>query len=305
MHCDALYFALTVTVTVLVQSADYVQLGMDDVNAIESPLAVTAIKTVTGTECLSASSFTWYERTADLSLSLSPCSVAVCALLVSLSMISGQIFTATIPAQCSDPNSIVDLGGNYQFSFTPQCRENHEPAEACSVFLSTLEESSDKVVLDVDATFTDDCDADLFDVSFGGELTFYSDDSFAVAIDNNSDPFVIGQDTIFGKVTVNIPADPSGETYRFVAVSIENVYVCTAASVLTVDPATGLGGCWSSDGVVDADGPYTVIGSGAVAAYQGTTAYEVSAINEAAFSFLTFGLCLLALSLCVVGVDCI
>merc|ERR1739838_1218913 len=88
-------------VTVLVQSADYVQLGMDDVNAIESPLAVTAIETVTGTECLSASSFT-----------------------------CGQIFTATIPAQCAGPNSTVDLGGNYQFSFTPQCRANHEPVAA-------------------------------------------------------------------------------------------------------------------------------------------------------------------------------
>merc|ERR1712154_717409 len=48
-------------------------------------------------------------------------------------------------------------------------------------------------------------------------------------------------------------------------------------------------GCLSS-GIVDADGPYTVYGNGAVAEYQGSTDYGtvVTANNEAAFSFLTF-----------------
>ena len=224
--------------------------------------------------------------------------------MISLSVISGQIFTATIPAQCSDPNSTIDLGGNYSFSFTPRCRENHEPAEACSVFLSTLTESSGKVVLDVDASFEDDCDADLFAVTFGGALTFYSDDAFAVEADGSS-PFVIGQDTIYGKVSVDIPDDPSGARYQFVDVSIENVYVCTAAQSadIALDSSSGLGGCFSPN--IDADGPYTVIGSGAVAAYQGSTAYEMAANHEAAFSFLTFSLFLLSLFGNVLAVDCI
>jgi len=250
-------------VTVLIQSADYVQLGMDDVAAIDSPdpLAVSQIDSVSGTECLVASSFT-----------------------------CGQIFTATIPAECPDEDSSVDLSGNYQFSFTPECREiDGSPDAACTVFLSTLDDSSGKVVMDLDASFVDQCDVNLFEVAFDGDLTFYSDDAFSAEADG-SDPFVIGQDTIYGKVTVNIPSDPSGATYQFVDVELENVYVCTAADTadLSVDPSTGIGGCLSAE--IDADGPYTVIGSGAVADYEGSTDFQSEATpnNEAMFSFLTF-----------------
>lgn len=61
---------LVVTVTVLIQSADYVQLLMDDlvsISAISAPdgVTVTGIE-VENSECLVASSFTWY------ALSLSP-----------------------------------------------------------------------------------------------------------------------------------------------------------------------------------------------------------------------------------------
>jgi len=89
-------------------------------------------------------------------------------------------------------------------------------------------------------------------------------------------------------VSVDIPDDASGARYQFVAVSIENVYVCTAAESadIALNASTGLGGCFSPN--IDADGPYTVIGSGAVAAYQGSTDYELPANHEAAFSFLTF-----------------
>merc|ERR1711994_1119742 len=136
-----------------------------------------------------------------------------------------------------------------------------------------------------DADFIDQCAVDLFDVSFEGTLSFYSDDQFSVAVDSNSAPFVIGQDTIFGKVTVAM-ATP-GIQYQLSGVTIETVYVCTAASTadLSVDSVTGLGGCLSAD--IDADGPYNVIGAGAVSEYQGT-AMSTTAVNEAAFSFLTF-----------------
>jgi len=209
--------------------------------------------------------------------------------LVASSFTCGQIFTATIPARCPDDaaaTDTVDLSGNYQFAFTPQCRAEHEPAEACNVFMSTLDDTAGKVVLDVSASFQDACDLRLFEVTFGGALTFYSDAALSVVADG-SVPFVIGQDTIYGKVTVNIPADSAGATYQFVDVSIENVYVCTAADGvdLSVDADTGIGGCLSSS--IDADGPYKVYGDGAVVEYEGTT-IDLSANNEAAFSFLTF-----------------
>merc|ERR1711994_787028 len=136
-----------------------------------------------------------------------------------------------------------------------------------------------------DADFIDQCAVDLFDVSFEGTLSFYSDDQFSVAVDSNSAPFVIGQDTIFGKVTVAM-ATP-GIQYQLSGVTIETVYVCTAApgADLTVDSSTGLGGCLSAN--IDADGPYNVIGAGAVSEYLGTTLSATEA-NEARFSFLTF-----------------
>ena len=140
-----------------------------------------------------------------------------------------------------------------------------------------------KVVLDIDASFVDGCDVQLFDVSFGANLTFYTDEALTVEADG-SVPFVIGQDTIYGKVTVGIPDD---EAFDFLAVSIQNVYVCTAADTLAVDSSAGTGGCFSSN--IDADGPYTVIGTGADAQYQGSTDFTVDANDEAAFSFLTFG----------------
>jgi len=98
------------------------------------------------------------------------------------------------------------------------------------------------------------------------------------------DPFVIGQDTIYGKVDVNIPDKAN---LSFSGVVVEAVYVCTADpdADMRVNASTGLGGCLS--GNIDDDGPYKVVGSGANAIYQGKTTYSVAA-NEAAFSFLTF-----------------
>ena len=66
---------------------------------------------------------------------------------------------------------------------------------------------------------------------------------------------------------------------------------------LSVNASTGLGGCLSEN--IDVDGPYKVIGTGALADYQGITLDAAG--NEATFSFLTFGALLLSLplSLCL------
>jgi len=122
-------------------------------------------------------------------------------------------------------------------------------------------------------------------VVFTGSMAFYKDDAFTVIADG-SDPFVIGQDTIYGKVTVDTQSDSSGAIYDFVDVSIVTVMVCTTANAdsIALDSSTGEGGCLSSS--IDADGPYNVIGSGAVADYQGDV-YTPSG-SEATFSFLTF-----------------
>merc|ERR1712142_805480 len=206
--------------------------------------------------------------------------------LVSSSFTCGQIFTAKIAASCPD-DGLVDLSGSYQFAFTPKCRflaDGTTTDPACDTFMTTLD-AAGKVALGVEVDFIDQCDVDLFDVSFDGTLSFYSDDQFAVAVDSNSDPFVIGQDTIFGKVTVAM-ANPAIQ-FELSGVTIESVYVCTAAAGadLSIDSVEGLGGCLSAK--IDADGPYNVIGAGAVSDYQGTT-IPTTESTEARFSFLTF-----------------
>jgi len=206
--------------------------------------------------------------------------------LVASSFTCGQIFTATIPAVCSSEDDVIDLSGDYQFGFTPQCRtiDGVEDA-ACTTFMTTLS-SDGKVALDVGAVFVDPCSIDLFDVTFTGALEFYTDSAFTAVVGDDSAPFVIGQDTIYGKVTVDTQSDESGAIYDFVDVSIVKVLVCTAADGAEVGLETdsGIGGCLSSN--IDPDGPYNVIGTGAVADYEGTV-YTPSGA-EATFSFLTF-----------------
>jgi len=101
---------------------------------------------------------------------------------------------------------------------------------------------------------------------------------------DSAEPYIIGQDTIYGKVLVAIAVDEEAEMYTFVEVSIVDVYVCTAVGALSVNYTSGLGGCLSPD--IDDDGPYKVYGTGAVADYEGVT-YAATG-NEATFSFLTF-----------------
>merc|ERR1719228_2266070 len=69
----------TYEVTVLIQSAEYVSMSIDDVAAVTGPLAISDVEAVTA-DCLVASSFT-----------------------------CGQIFTAKIAATCPPDGASVDL----------------------------------------------------------------------------------------------------------------------------------------------------------------------------------------------------
>jgi hypothetical protein len=193
----------------------------------------------------------------------------------------------TVSTECSADDNQADLSGDYQFGFTPQCRvdDDGNTDDACDTFMDSLD--GNDVALDVAVDFADDCSTNLFEVTFDGELDFYLDAAFTEPVTTDSDPFVIGQDTIYGKVTVNTPADPNGAIYDFVDVSIEAVYVCTASpddDDLTVNSDSGIGGCLSES--IDADGPYNVIGTGAFEGYEGVALGAAG--NTATFSFLTF-----------------
>merc|ERR1719431_2396704 len=126
------------TVTVLVQSADYVKIGTDNaVTIIQSPLTISDIQTVTGSDCLVSSSFT-----------------------------CGQIFELTVDASCpADGSGAVDLSGTHKLSFSPECQSvDGVDDAACTTFLSTL--TDNKVVLDVKSSFSDNCAVQLWAVEF-------------------------------------------------------------------------------------------------------------------------------------------
>ena len=265
---------------ILMQSADFIALEESSVVTSPDGVAVSAIEEETS-GCLVDSAF-------------------ICA----------QVFTVTIPSDidCSDGGSssaaddVVDFSGIFQIAFTPQCRDvDGGDDAACTAFMDDLDESGD-VVLDVDWNFVDEsCGVDLFNVTFGADLAFYSDAAFSAAVEDE-DAFVIDQDTIYGQVEVDMPAeDASGSSfYDLVSVSVENVFVCTAADGAdlssTLSAANGLGGCLSS--AVDENGYYTVIGSGAEDGYDGETGYDVPAANVARFSFLAANLAFGVLTVC-------
>merc|ERR1719229_758595 len=96
---------------ILVQVVDYVQLGMDNaVTPISWPdgVTVTDVQTISSV-CLVASSFT-----------------------------CGQMFSVTIAVECDEVNPAIDLGGNYQFAFSAECREGDYQTQACDNYLDTL-----------------------------------------------------------------------------------------------------------------------------------------------------------------------
>jgi len=251
--------------TILVQSADYVELVVSEdeplwVISMPSGLPVNGTVETVAAECLVASSFT-----------------------------CGQIFTLYIPAECPSVNSVVDLSGDWQFAFAAQCRTENDDPGACNTFMANLD-GSGRVVLDLTSSYQAACSVNVFNVTFQGELTFYSDSDFSQTA---SDSFVIGQDTIYGEVVVDYLADEDDVDYEFLNVSIEKVWVCTAANDNTADLAAtlnndnvpGVGGCFSS--LIDDDGPYTVIGDNA-GPYEGSTNYTHPGNHTARFSFLTF-----------------
>ena len=105
-----------------------------------------------------------------------------------------------------------------------------------------------------------------------------------------------------GQVVVDYLKDEDGADYEFLSVSIETVWVCTAAdddtaalaATINSDDVAGVGGCLSA--LIDDDGPYIVIGTGS-GPYDGSTAYTDSGNDRARFSFLTFGVFPLSRSL--------
>ena len=157
---------------VLMQSADFIALEAGSVVTSPDGVAVSAVEEETS-GCLVDSAFT-----------------------------CGQVFAVTIPSDidCSDGASssaaddVVDFSGIFQIAFTPQCRDvDGADDAACTAFMDDLDDSG-SVVLDVDWNFVDEtCGVDLFDVTFGADLSFFSDDQFSTAL-TDEDAFVIEQE---------------------------------------------------------------------------------------------------------------
>jgi len=212
--------------------------------------------------------------------------------LVHSSTVCAQLFAVTIPSNidCSTASSgdkIVDLSGNFQFTFTPKCRDVSGSVDPmCTAFVDGLP-SSGVVTMDLDWSFIDQsCGVDLFSAQFTVDLEFYEDNQFSTDIGDGA--YIAGQDTVYSEVDVGLFADDS--TYSLLDVSIKNVFVCTAPDDVDLsssfDANDGSGGCLSSD--VDTNGLYTIIGSGADSQYNGDTNYSAPSANKARFSFSAF-----------------
>ena len=216
---------------------------------------------------------------------------------LSTSFVCGQLFAVTIPKpsdlDCADSSSsTVDLSGTFGIAFTPSCRQIDGSVDSrCTTFLAELPESN-KLLLEAPLQFEDaTCGPNLFAADIGGSMAFYAEETFATP----SAEFTIARDTVYCEVvmssTTSVQDDSGTAIFGLLAVSVENVYVCTAETDLSasLSSTAGDGGCLSSD--VDADGYYTVIGTGADSQFGGSTNYAAPSNNVARFSFTAFGMC--------------
>ena len=252
--------------SMLTQSADYITLNSNSV--LITPLGTASVSQVTS-GCLSASAYT-----------------------------CGQIFNVRVPAsqtQCNVDDE-VDFSGNYQVSFTPSC----DSSEAvCETF--TDDNNGQPIVLGVNSTFIDrsGCDTQLYVFALTGTITFYDDVGFTIVHNPANGDYTIGQDDIYIEASVTIPDGGTLADYGIAEVTLSNVWVCTSngtALLSNLNQASGQGGCLSSGGIIDDDGPYNIILSGnpqnvlnegifpVIIENPGTGANT----NRVRFSFLTF-----------------
>merc|ERR1719495_2101286 len=213
--------------------------------------------------------------------------------LLSTSFVCGQLFAVTIPKpadlNCSDSSSsTVDLSGTFGIAFTPSCRLIGGSEDVrCSTLMAELPQSN-TLLLEAPLQFQDaTCGPNLFSADIGASMAFYAEDTFSTP----ATTFTIARDTVYCEVEMSSTTsvqDASGTAiFDLISLSVENVYVCTSASDLSASLSSteGDGGCLSSD--VDADGYYTVIGSGADYQFGGRTDYAAPS-NVARFSFTAF-----------------
>ena len=140
------------------------------------------------------------------------------------------------------------------------------------------------IELEIYSNFKDgNCDSLLY--------TFFDDAQFA-SYHDESEPFVIGQDTIYCQVDVIIPDDGTGANYDVFDMDLINVFVCTVPEAIegnmtaNLDQLSGQGGCLSA--LVDTDGLHHVIANGVANLNYGAEIHLDTLSNRVRFSFDTF-----------------
>ena len=149
------------------------------------------------------------------------------------------------------------------------------------------------IELEIYSNFKDgNCDSLLYTSVLDGNLDFFDDAQFT-SYHDESDPYVIGQDTIYCQVDVTIPDDGSGVNYNVFDMDLINVFVCTVPEAnegnmtANLDQVSGQGGCLSA--LVDTDGLHHVIANGVANLNYGAEIHLDTLSNRVRFSFDTFG----------------
>ena len=202
---------------VFTQSADYIKLS--DPILISTPFASPNITMMTADgACISASRYT-----------------------------CGQLFEVTVESDEFGECPPADFTGQYQLGFKVNCET--VGSDVCATFID--DNGGDTIALDVYSNFVDNtCDPQLYTSILTGTMTFYDDPEYTV-VHNDSDPYVIGQDTVYVEAEVIYPDTPPPDNYDVFKTDLVNVFVCTTPSAdesnleTNLDQQSGLGGCFS------------------------------------------------------------
>jgi len=138
---------------------------------------------------------------------------------------------------CTNGGLGTDFSGNYQLSFTPECRSTGDANldAYCGNWLTTHPNIQSGVALDTDLVWVDEvCDPIIFIIQFEAEMTFYTDATYGTEIADDH-LYQVGEDYIYVQVNTSFPTD----TFDVFNVSLVEVHICTFDPLLTVpnDPS--------------------------------------------------------------------
>eukprot|EP01083_Nonionella_stella_P298909 1014410_1 len=182
------------------------------------------------------------------------------------------------------------LSGEYMVRFNVKCNPNIDTTTTtCQHWLATHDNYID---LDTQLNWNDNvCSPETYVVRFGGEMSFYVDDTFTgSALQAENGLYTVGTDRVYVRVSLSNHPNTEDAIYDLISMQLSNLWLCTVDETqqLSLDANNGGGGCFGS-ALVDSDGPYHIFANDEIA--QGyddidMRLIEDDDINDVRFSFV-------------------